>query len=141
MEQVDTEKALVKFEEYLTAYPGGEHIAEVNKLVTDLHEKLEEKEFRIAELYYHQDDYKAAVASLNNFINENPGSEFREKAYYYKLDAEYTLAINSFRNVMKERLEDSKTFSEDYLKYFPEGVYKDKAEEVINDVENRLKEF
>lgn len=141
LDQTETDRALVKLEEYLTRYPGGEHIAEANKMITELHEKLEEKEFKVAELYYKQDDYKAAVASLNNFINENPGSEHRELAYYYKLDAEYSLAINSFRNVMKERLEKSKTFSEDYLQYFPDGRYVKDAQEVIEDVEKRLKEF
>lgn len=141
LDQTETDKALAKFEAYLTKYPGGEHIAEANKLVTELHEKLETKEFKIAELYYHQDDYKAAVTALNNFINENPGSGYRERAYYYKMDAEYTLAINSYRNVMKERLENSKTYSEDYLKYFPDGDYVSNARDIITDVEKRLKEF
>lgn len=141
LDQTETEKAITKFQEYLSKYPAGSHIAEANQLVAELQEKLERKSFKIAELYYFQDDYKAAVASLNNFINENPGSEYREQAYFYKLDAEYELAINSFQYIMEERLRKAKTYAEDYLKYFPEGKYLDKTRTILEDAEKRLTEF
>jgi len=141
LDQTETDKALVKLQEYIAKYPGGEHISEANQLVHDLRDKLEKKEFKVAELYYHQDDYKSAIASMDNFINENPGSPYREKAYYYRMDAQYVLAVKSVREVMKGRLEKTQKFSEDYIKYFPEGEYVKKAKDINEDSQKRLEDF
>lgn len=141
LDQEDTEKALMKLQEYIVKYPGGEHIAEANTLVSDLRHKLEEKEFNIAQLYYHQDDYRSAISAMDNFISDNPGSAFRERAYYLRMDAQYTLAIKSVYNVMQERLLKSKKYADDYVKYFPEGKYFDEAKTVQEDTNKRLKEF
>ena len=141
LDQQDTDKALMKLQEYISKYPSGEHIAEANTLVSKLRDKLEKKSFEIAQLYYHQDDYRAAIAAMENFINDNPGSAYREKAYYLKMDAQYSFAKKSYTNVMQERLEKSKKYSEDYLKYFPEGEYAGKVKEAEEDIKERLKEF
>jgi len=141
LDQQDTDKALIKLQEYIVQYPSGEHFAEANTLVSKLRDKLEKKQFSIAELYYFQDDYRAAIAAMDLFITENPGSSFREKAYFYRMDAQHTLAIKSVREVMEERLKKTKRYSEDYLKYFPEGEYYDKAKAAEEDVIKRLKEF
>lgn len=141
LDQTDTDKALAKLQEYIINYPGGDYVAEANSLVSELRDKLETKSFKIAQLYYHQDDYTAAVKSMGNFISENPGSPYREKAYYYKMDAQYSYAVNSYRNVMQERLEKSKKYAEDYIKYFPEGEFIAKAKDIEEDTNKRLTEF
>src|SRR5699024_9612627 len=138
LDQQDTDKALMKLQEYISKYPSGEHIAEANTLVSKLRDKLEKKSFKIAELYYHQDDYRSAIAAMENVINENPGSAYREKAYYYKMQAQYTFAIKSYSNVMQERLEKSKKYSQDYLKYFPEGEFSKEVREAEEDINTRL---
>lgn len=141
LDQTDTDKALEELQKYIVKYPGGEHIAEANTLVGELRDKLEEKNFKIAELYYKQDDYRAAVKAMDIFIGENPGSSYREKAYFYKTDAQYTYAIKSYYNVMQERLEQAKKFSQNYKKYFPSGEYIDKIESIEKDINERLQEF
>lgn len=78
---------------------------------------------------------------MDNFINENPGSPYREKAYYYRMDAQYVLAVKSVREVMKGRLEKTQKFSEDYIKYFPEGEYVKKAKDINEDSQKRLEDF
>lgn len=141
LDQSETKEGMTKLQNYISNYPDGEHIGEANEIVASLRKKLEKKEFEIAKLYYDQDDYKAAIASTNNFVNENPGSPYLEKAYYYRMDAEHTLAVNSFRNVMEERLEKAKGYAADYLKYFPDGKYTKEAERITEDVEEYLKDF
>ncbi|HLS31384.1 MAG TPA: outer membrane protein assembly factor BamD [Flavobacteriaceae bacterium] len=141
LDQHDTEKALVKLQHYIWEFTSGEHVSEANTLVSELRDKLEKKKFKIAELYYHQDDYRSAIAAMEVFIDENPGSAYREKAYFYKMDAQYTLATNSVKSLMEERLTKTKKYSEDYLKYFPEGEFYQQAKDVEEDVTKRLKEF
>lgn len=141
LDQEDTYKAIDQMQDYISNYPGGEHVAEANTIISELRDKLEEKEFKVAELYYGQNDYRSAIKALDNFIEENPGSPFREKAYFYKMDAQYSYAVKSFFNVMEERLIKSKKDAEDYIKYFPEGKYLDKAQAYVKDIDKRLKEF
>lgn len=141
LDQTDTHKAMDKLQSYIANHPAGEHIGEANEMMAELREKLEKKQFETANLYYVQEDYKAAVASMNNFVNENPGSPYLESAYYIRMNAEYVLAINSFRNVMEERLEKAKVYAQDYLKYYAEGEHVERANMIFNDVSNRLKEF
>ncbi len=141
LDQTFTHTALKKLQHYITTYPGGAHVGEANQLVSELRDKLDKKDFEIAKLYYDQSDWKAAIAAMDNFINENPGSPFLEKAYFYRLKAEYILAINSYRNVMEERLEKSKKYSKDYLSYYSEGKYVDEVKPIYEDVTNRLKKF
>ncbi len=141
LDQTDTEKALAKLQLYLTQYPGGEHVGEANQMIASLRLKLEKKKFKIAKLYYVQEDWKAAVAAMDNFINANPGSPYLEEAYYYKMDAEHVLAINSYRVVMEERLNQTKDYAEDYIRYYPEGEHLESANTILEDVNNRLKNF
>lgn len=140
LDQEETEKGLEKFQKYISKYPDGDHIGDANEMVSDLRHKLEKKDFKIAKLYYDQDDYKATIATMNNFIDENPGSSFREKAYYYRLDASYELAVHSFYDVMKGRLDDTKKYANDYEKYYPEGDYVDEVDKIAKDVKYRLKD-
>lgn len=141
LDQTETRKALSKLQSYISKYPGGDHVGEANQIVAELRRKLEKKQFEIAKLYYHQEDYTAAIASMDNFIDDNPGSSYRQKAYFYKLDAAYQYAVKSFRNVMEGRLKDTKEYAEDYTKYFPEGEFSEKVSTISDDVKTRLKTF
>lgn len=141
LDQHDTDKALLKLQHYIREHTAGEHVAEANTLVSDLRDKLEKKKFKIAELYYHQDDYRSAIAAMEVFIKENPGSNYSEKAYFYKMDAQHTLASRSVESLMEERLNKTKKNAEDYIKYFPEGEYYEEAKEVEEEVIKQLKEY
>lgn len=141
LDQTETHKALNKLQSYISDYPSGSNIGEANQITAALRYKLEKKDFNIAKLYYDQEDWKSAIASMDNFINENPGSPFLEKAYFYRLDAEHTLAVRSFRDVMEGRLKESVEYAEEYMKYYPEGEYNEKVKTISEDVKNRLKDF
>lgn len=141
LDQTETHKALAKLQTYITQYPGGKHVGEANQIVAELRHKLEKKQFKIAKLYYRQEDYKSAIASMDNFIDENPGSSYREQAYFFKMEAAYELAINSYRNVMKDRLKSTEEYSKDYEKYYPKGEFYEKANTISEDVKNRLETF
>ncbi|WP_228482376.1 MULTISPECIES: outer membrane protein assembly factor BamD [Mesonia] len=138
LDQTETHKAIDKFQQYISRYPDGEYIGEANELVGDLRDKLDKKQYEIAKQYHHTEDYKAAIAAFNNFIEDNPGSKYIEKAYFYKLDAAYTLAINSYRQLVPARLKEAKEYYGDYFKYYPDGEFSTRAGEISTDIENRL---
>jgi len=141
LDQTDTRKAVEELQVYLNTYPEGEFNEEANKMATELRVKLEKKAYEIAKQYHHTEYYKAAIASFDNFIANYPGSPFREAAYYYRFDSAYRLAINSFEELMEERLNDAKGFYESYKKYYPEGEYVPQLENSLTDIDNSLQNF
>ena len=142
LDQSETDKAMAELQKYIDTYPNGEYLEEANVLATELRVKLEKKAYEIAKQYHHTTNYKSAMVAFTNFISEYPGSPFREAAFYYRFDSAYKLAINSYQQLMEERLNTAKGYYNSYQKYFPEGsVYYDQLQTSNKDLESRLQNF
>lgn len=141
LDQTDTNKAIDKLQNYIDTYPEGQNLAEANLLVKKLREKLEKKAYENAKIYYTISDFKAAIVAFDNFIINFPGTPFKEKALFYKLDSAYLLAINSVPSKMKERLENAKTAYTSLIKFKADTAYKSKADVMLARIENDLKQF
>jgi len=142
LDQTETDKAMAELQKYIDTYPNGEFLEEANKLATELRVKLEKKAYEIAKQYHHTENYKSAMVAFTNFVNEYPGSPFREAAFYYRFDSAYQLAINSYQQLMEERLNEAKGYYNSYQKYYPEGsAYYDLIQTSNKDLESRLQNF
>jgi len=141
LDQVDTYKAIDKLQSYIDEYPESPNLAEANLLVKDLREKLEKKAFEVAKQYNTISDHKSAIVALDNFVINYPGTPFKEKALYYKLDSAYNLAINSVPSKMQERLENAKVAYTNLTKFKADSEYKNTADEMLARIENDLKQF
>jgi outer membrane protein assembly factor BamD len=142
LDQTETDKAMAELQKYIDTYPNGEFLEEANKLATELRVKLEKKAYEIAKQYHHTQNYKSAIVAFTNFINEYPGSPFREAAFYNRFDSAYQLAINSYQQLMAERLNTAEDYYKSYQKYYPEGsAYYDRIQTSNKDLESRLQNF
>ena len=141
LDQVDTYKAIDKLQNYIDEYPESPNLAEANLLVKDLREKLEKKAFEVAKQYNTISDHKSAIVALDNFVINYPGTPFKEKALYYKLDSAYNLAINSVPTKMQERLENAKVAYTNLTKFKADSEYKNTADEMLARIESDLKQF
>jgi outer membrane protein assembly factor BamD len=141
LDQVDTYKAIDKLQNFIDSYPESTYLAEANVLAKDLREKLEKKAFETAKQYNTIENHKAAIVALDNFVINYPGTPFKEKALYYKLDSAYKLAINSVYSKMEERLESAKNAYNNLVKLNANTEFKSKADEMLARIENDLKQF
>ncbi|NMH29129.1 outer membrane protein assembly factor BamD [Flavobacterium silvaticum] len=141
LDQVDTNKALDKFQAFLDKYPNSTYIKEANESVKALQEKLEKKAYEIAKNYHKISDFKSAIVAFDNFMIDYPGSKFKEGALFYKLDAMYKLAINSVPSKMEERLNNAKAAYSSLMKFNSGTEYKKDADEMMAKIENDLKQF
>lgn len=141
LDQVDTDKAIEKFQLFIDRYPNSEYLKESNEIAKNLREKLEKKAFEIARNYNKISDHKSAMVALDNFIIDYPGTPYREKALYYKLDSAYQLAINSVPSKMEERLIVAKAAYASLIKANAGTEYKKDADEKLARIENDLKQF
>ncbi len=147
LDQTDTDKALAKLQSFINTYPESEFMAEANSMAQELTTKKERKAFEIAKQYtrlgksYILDYNVSAIEALDNFISENPGSIYREDAFYLKVEATTNLALNSTLNRKKERLLDAKASYDNLMKYYPETKYAREAGSLAEKVNKQLSEI
>lgn len=141
LDQVDTEKAIVKLQTFIDTYPNSEYLEQANIITKSLTDTLEKKAFEIAKQYNTIADYKASVKALDNFISDFPGTIYKEKALYYKLDSSYQLAINSVEYKKQERLNSAKAAHASLIKFNANTEFKDTANDMLARIEQDLQKY
>ncbi|AEW86239.1 outer membrane protein assembly factor BamD [Flavobacterium columnare NBRC 100251 = ATCC 23463] len=141
LDQTDTEKAISKMQEFINKYPNSTSLSEANKIVLGLQQKLEKKAFEIAKQYNTISDYKAALKALDNFLIDYPGTVYKEKALFYKLDSAYKLAINSVTTKMEERLKEARLAYNGLMKFKADSSFKKEADQMLVRIEKDLQQF
>jgi outer membrane protein assembly factor BamD len=125
LDQTPTRACLASITEYVTEYPGdGPHLEACLKMIEDLRERLDRKEFENARLYYKMEDYLAARVALRNVLKDNAENGYREDILYYTAMASYHYARMSVQAKQKERY---LVFVDDYLNFvgeYPESKYR-----------------
>ena len=125
LDQTPTKACLATITEYLTEYPAdGPHVEACVKMIDDLRDRLDRKEFENARLYYKMEDYLAARVALRNVLKDNADNAYREDILYYTAMASYHYARMSVPAKQKERY---LVFVDDYLNFIgenPESKYR-----------------
>ena len=114
LDQVDTRSAIDEFQLFLDKYPNSALRDSANRMVGRLRFKLEEKAFEVAKQYNTTRKFKAAVQSLNQFLEDYPGSIFREEAYHLMVRSNFEFAEGS---VEARKLERYRATVESYLTF------------------------
>ena len=144
LDQQETYRGMEKLQAFINAYPNSDLREMANQMVVELRTKLERKKFEVVKQYYRLEapwrpaNLKAAIASADNFIKDNPGSIFREEAFLIRLKAAHELAINSIPTLKEERLRDAEKHYNSYIRYFKDGEFSKEANEIHTDIEKRL---
>ncbi|MEO1012171.1 MAG: outer membrane protein assembly factor BamD [Bacteroidota bacterium] len=143
LDQTDTDKALIKLQNFINTYPESEYFTEANEMAQELTAKKEKKAYEIAKQYnklgeFNFDMLKSAIAAVDNFVSDFPGSEFREDALFIKLNATTNLALNSFETLKADRLESARAAYNTLKKQYPETKYQEEAERLLSKVEEEL---
>jgi outer membrane protein assembly factor BamD len=141
IDQTDTFKAIEKIQGFIDRYPNSTYSVEANATSKKLNEKIERKVYENAIEYNRISNYKSAIIALDNFISDYPGTIYKEKALYYKLDSAYLLAINSVPSKMEERLIVAKTSYNNLVKYRPNTEYRKKADEMLAGIDVELQKY
>ncbi len=132
LDQTDTKNAMAELQNFIDLFPESSRIDSCNKINDLLRHKLEQKELDITIQYFNISDYKAAIASGQNFIKDFPESNHIDEILYTIIESYYQLAINSLENKKLERLNLA---MESYLKLldlYPKSSYLQKAESVYD---------
>ncbi len=139
LDQANTYKAIDELQMFMNQHPASKRVAECNKLIDQLREKLVKKSFDSASLYYRLNDFKAAITALNNALKEFPDTHYREELLFLILKSNYEMASRSIYEKMKERFQNT---VESYLSFkeeFPESKHMREAERIHVNASKYLK--
>jgi len=139
LEQSATYNAINSFGLFITRHPDNEKTYECNNLIIELKNKLSEKSFENAKLYYNMGKYKSAIIALNNSIEDFPDTKFREEIMFLILKSNYLLASNSVINKRIERFQSTVDEYYSFSNEFPESKYIRQAKNIYK-VSNKVLE-
>ncbi len=141
LDQKQTFVGLEKFQKFINDFPESSFLESANEHTSKLRNKLEEKFYKIAKQYHHRDLYKPAIKAFSNYLVDYPGSKFSERVLYYRLESAYKLAINSFEDLIPERLDKAQEYYETYITRSVSEDFKKKADEIAADINKRKQAF
>ena len=141
LDQEDTYTAIEKLQVFINLYPNSEYISEANQMISELQEKLEQKDFEIAKQYFTIRDYRSAIKANENFIAGYPGTKFREAALYNKFKASYEIAVNSVLSKKMDRLVELQQQYDVILRYYPETLFFEELENKMTTVNKELEKL
>lgn len=124
LDQEVTLNAIDALQLYINLYPFSDRVDEANRLIDELRDKMVEKSYLNARLYYDFDNYKAAVVSLENALKEYPDSRYREELMYMLVKSRYLLAVNSVEDKKELRLSSALDEYFAFVDEFPETKYR-----------------
>ena len=144
-DQTETSDALEKLQEFINRFPDSKFFDQANTLIQELDLKLEKKAYEIALHYnrtgpYHR-DYNSAITAFNNFLDNFPGSVFREDALFYKFDSAYKLAVNSVEWKQEERTDKALKYYNSLMRSFPETKYLYLSSQMREELQNIKNNF
>lgn len=139
LDQENTKRAIEEFNVFLARYPYSSRTDECHKLITELQEKLVEKSYLSAKLYYDMKQYKAAVTALSNSLKTYAETRYREEMMYLKLSSLYLYAQNSYDIRKKERYQATLDDYYSFMEEFPKSQYAKDVKKIYDSTAKFLK--
>jgi outer membrane protein assembly factor BamD len=132
LDQSITRRSIDQFTLFLTRFPNSERVGEAQKLIAEMREKLIEKSFHSARLYFDMGDYQAAVIAFKNSLNEFPGSRYREEKMFLILKSSFLLAERSVPERQIQRFQATLEEYYAFIEEYPESTFRSEANSFLN---------
>jgi len=107
----------------MVKYPTSERVSECQAIIVEMSDKLVEKSFISARLYYDLGYYKSAILALRNSLIEYPETQYREELMFLILKSSYLLADGSVPSKQRERFQATVDEYYSFIGEFKEGPH------------------
>lgn len=130
LDQDYTNQALQGFQYFIVKFPESKYVPEARRLIVEMRDKLVEKSYMSARLYFDLGYYKASVIALRNSLNTFPDTKYREDILFLILKSNYLLADNSVLEKQKERFQAALDGYYAFIGEFPTSKFQKEAEKM-----------
>ena len=149
LDQTPTYAAINSLQEYVELYPYSSRRDEINAMIYQLQDRLVQKEFDAAKLYYDLgtyngncifggNNYEACIITAENAIKTFPYTNLKEDLSILILRAKYKLAQNSVVEKEKERFQNAIDEYYGFKNEFPESKYLNEAEKIFKNSSEKI---
>ena len=138
LDQTSTFRAITAMQMFMVKYPNSERLNQSQEIIVEMSDKLVEKSFISAKLYYDLGYYKSAIIALRNSLIEYPETRFREELLFMILKSSYLLADGSIPSKQRERFQAAVDEYYSFIGEFPEGTHSKEATRMYENSNNFL---
>lgn len=150
LDQTPTLTAINQLQEFLDLYPYSSRREEANDMIFQLQDRLVQKEYNSAKLYYNLgsytgnctnggSNYEACIITAENALRAYPYTNLREDLYMMILRAKYQLASRSVEEKLEERFRETIDEYYGFQNEFPESKYIKEANKIFEDSNKHIK--
>ncbi|MBE6265585.1 MAG: outer membrane protein assembly factor BamD [Prevotella ruminicola] len=152
LDQSPTNGAITAYQQFIDLFPESSLRAEAQARLYELHDKLIQKEYLSAELYYNlggyfgninsneESNYTACIITAQNCLKNYPYCSIRENLMLLIMKAKFELAENSSEEKRIDRYRDAEDECYGFLNEFPESKNASLAEKYINKCKKVIKD-
>ena len=148
LDQAPTLNALSELQDFMDAFPYSSRRDNVNDMIFQLQDRLVQKEYNAAKLYYNLgsytgncyaggNNYEACIITAENAIKSYPYTNLREDLYYLVLRARYQLASHSVDEKKDERFQQTIDEYFGFKNEFPDSKYIKEADQIYRRSKNK----
>ena len=130
LDQANSMAAIEAFQMFLMRYPNSKFKEDAEQYLAEMKDKLVDKSYLTAKLYYNVGQFKASIIALNNSLEDYPETKHREELMYLLLRSSYLLAENSVPSKKKERFQSTLDEYYSFAGEFPESQYSRDAKRI-----------
>ena len=150
LDQSPTYTAISQLQDFLDFYPYSDLREEVNDMLYELQNRLVQKEYDSAKLYYNLGDYtvnciyggsnyEACIITAENALKSFPYTRMREDLYMLILRCRYELAQRSVAEKSEERFRQTIDEYYGFKNEFPNSKYMKEADQIYKHSANKVK--
>ena len=123
---------------FMVKYPTSERLTECKEIIMEMADKLVEKSYISAKLYFDLGYYDSAIIALRNSLIEFPETKFREELMFMILKSSFLLADKSVPSKQRERFQAAVDEYYSFIGEFPEGPHSKEAARIYENSSNYL---
>ena len=139
LDQTNTQRAIGLMQTFINTHPGSARNKEASEIIDNLRSKLEDKEYKSAELYFNLKHYQAAAIAFSSLLDNFPDSEKSEQYKYQVIKSYYLYAVNSVETKQAARFEQVVTEANEFLDRFPESKLAADVDRYVNLSQSNIK--
>ncbi|MCH5176068.1 MAG: outer membrane protein assembly factor BamD [Prevotellaceae bacterium] len=150
LDQSPTYAALSQLQDFLDFYPYSDKREEVTDMIYELQNRLVQKEYDSAKLYYNLgsyagnciyggSNYEACIITADNALKTYPYTRMREDLYMLILRCRYQLAQKSVEEKSEERYRQTIDEYYGFKNEFPDSKYTKEADQIFKQASSKIK--
>jgi outer membrane protein assembly factor BamD len=139
LEQVNTIKAMAMMQTFINTHPGSPKVKDATEIIDKSRQKLEQKDYRGAKLYFDLGQFRASAIAFGMLLNSYPESEKSEDYKLMVVKSYYRFAKKSITEKQIERFEKVTEEYQDFMDRFPESKLLKDAENYSILSQNKIK--